>query len=166
MKRFVVSNARAISLVLLGAFTGVLFLNPVGAHVGNTIDHLWNSPGHIQAKAKQRFYTKDQSDAQFRPQWARIAADGTVVEQTGGIEVSVAQAGVYHVRFPTSQIRRGLSVTPVFDENSSFVSVGLCGLEENFCGGGKQEGPEWVLVFITSSSDTPSNRPFYIVSTP
>ena len=165
MKRFVVGNARALALVLLGALIGILLLNPVGAHVGNTINHLWNSPGHIQTKAKQLFFTKDVSDSRYQSDWAQVEADGTVVDQSGGIEVDAGQAGVYFVGFPTSQIPRALSVTHVFDEGSAFVSAGVCGEGLISCGP-KHSEPRWVTVFITDETGTPASRTFYIVSTP
>jgi hypothetical protein len=69
----------AASLLVLAALLAAAFVAPAGAHVGGTINHLWNGPGHIKSKAMQLFYTKAQSDSKYLGSSSK-AADANLLD--------------------------------------------------------------------------------------
>ena len=52
MRKQLKQHIRAISFLALVAIVGAIFITPVGAHVGNSVRHLWGAPGHIKSKVQ------------------------------------------------------------------------------------------------------------------
>jgi hypothetical protein len=164
-------HSRSLGLALVGAALAGLIISPVGAHVGNTIDHLWNGPGHIKDKAKNLFFTKDQSNSRFQPQWAQVSSDGDVIRHSGGISASHDSDGHYYVRFPTRQNSRGISVTPVYSGSQAsgqvLHSAVQCGTNPgaSTCTDPHANNQRKIHVHLRVSSG-PIDVGFYIVSLP
>ena len=132
-------------------------ISPVGAHVGNTINHLWNGPGHI----------KDKSDNRYQAQWAQVAPNGSVIRQSGGITVSHDFTGGYYVRFPTNQNSRAISVTPVWTANVTVQTV-QCGDVPGAvpCNAPHNLNERKVYVEINALNTDLVDEGFYITSVP
>ena len=54
---------RDLGLLVAGAIVASLLVSPVGAHVTDSISHVWT--GHIKAKVQKLAFTKAQSDSNF-----------------------------------------------------------------------------------------------------
>jgi hypothetical protein len=164
-------QSRPLGLVLVGGALAGLIISPVGAHVGDTIDHIWNGPGHIKEKAKDLFFTKDQSNSSFQSQWAQVAPDGDVIRHSGGISVSHDSDGDYFVRFPTRQNHRAISITPVNSGSqgslSVFHSAVQCGTNPGAmtCPDPHTNNQRKIRVHFRTSGG-PVDVGFYIVSSP
>ena len=52
MRKQLKQHTRVISFLALVAIVGAIFITPVGAHVGNSVSHLWGGPGHIKSKVQ------------------------------------------------------------------------------------------------------------------
>jgi hypothetical protein len=61
--------------------------------------------------------------------WAQVAANGTIVRQSGGISMESSGSGNYWLDFGSNQTHRAISVTPIWagpDAEESATTV-LCG---------------------------------------
>lgn len=61
--------------------------------------------------------------------WAQVAANGSIVRQSGGISMESAGSGNYWLDFGSNQTKRAISVTPIWsgpDAEESATTV-LCG---------------------------------------
>jgi hypothetical protein len=107
-------------------------------------------------------------------EWALVASDGTVVQQSGGITaVENAVAGAYRVTFPDDISRKGLSVSPSYkDAVTSFsAAVAPCTgpgqVIGNVCtqsqGNGDVAG---VVTNNPSISSAPASHAFYVLAMP
>ena len=80
-----------LAIMAAGVLLGVLFLNPVTAHVNNDFGHLWND--HIKGKADKRY------EARSKNPWARVADNGDLVKGRGIEDTARDSEGVYVVTF-------------------------------------------------------------------
>jgi hypothetical protein len=82
---------RLAALLASGVAIGVLMVGtPAGAHVGGSVNHLWN---HLKPKADKRYVNESEL------LWAVVRDDGTLVRDHGATHVTTAGTGNYRVFF-------------------------------------------------------------------
>jgi hypothetical protein len=87
------TRIRLWALVAAGVLAGTLLLTPVGAHINDSVSHVWGD--HIKPKADQRYVRLAKSP------WARVAENGDLIGGEGIAEVTAAPAddGEYTIEF-------------------------------------------------------------------
>ena len=81
----------AAILLLAGSLIGAVLLTPAGAHIGDSVSHLWSD--HIRAKADLRY--ERETDVLF----ATVAGAGTLGNHEGAASVTRFGTGNYAVIF-------------------------------------------------------------------
>lgn len=71
MKALLLRHRRDVSLLLLGGVLASVLITPAGAHVTQSVSHLWT--GHIKSKVTSLVYTKTQSNARYLGRTATAA---------------------------------------------------------------------------------------------
>lgn len=79
-KKLWTSGWRGVILIAIGVLMGASVISPAVAHVGGTLNHLWNAPGHIKAKVR----------AFGDPRWvnANEAAGGDLTGTHANLQIS------------------------------------------------------------------------------
>jgi hypothetical protein len=73
------------------------------------------------------------SSYQHAVRWAEVAADGTILSQSGGITLAGASGGAYNLDFGANQAGKAILVTPaMLNSNSGLIGTARGGV----CGGG------------------------------
>lgn len=82
----------SVALLAAGIAIGVVMVaTPAGAHVGGTVNHLWN---HLKPKADARYVNETEL------LWAVVDGDGAaIVRGNQAVSVNRSSAGIYQVRF-------------------------------------------------------------------
>jgi hypothetical protein len=103
--------------------------------------------------------------------WAIVNSAGTIVAQSGGFSAFENITGEYYVRFPSSRLDHGISVTSRWQLGDAIneVSTVLCGTPPQGAtcvGPGTGTDNHWVYVQVNSNPTTEASGGFYITSTP
>jgi hypothetical protein len=82
----------SVALLAAGIAIGVVMVaTPAGAHVGGSVNHLWN---HLKPKADARYVNETEL------LWAVVDGDGeAIVRGNRAVSVNRSSAGIYQVRF-------------------------------------------------------------------
>ncbi len=123
------------------------------------------------AKVKPGSLTTADLAASAKAPWAIVGASGAIVAQSGGMSAFENTTGEYYVKFPSSRLNHGISVTSrwVVGNPINEVSTVLCGTPPQgaFCvGPGTGTNNAWVYVQVNSNPTTESSGSFYVTSTP
>jgi hypothetical protein len=87
---------KVVALLAAGIAIGVVIVGtPAGAHVGGSVNHLWN---HLKPKADKRYVNEKEL------LWAVVDGDAApaIVRGNGAVSVNRSVAGIYQVRFATN----------------------------------------------------------------
>ena len=83
---------KLVALLAAGVAIGVMMVGtPAGAHIGNSVSHLWNQ--HLRPKADKRYVNESELLS------AVVNADGTIARGNGVTAVVTAGTGNYRVEF-------------------------------------------------------------------
>lgn len=64
MRDWVRRHRRDVLLMLVGAMVAATFITPAGAHISDSVSHLWDQ--HVKSLVEQDFYTKQQSNNRYQ----------------------------------------------------------------------------------------------------
>ena len=140
----------AVALLAAGIAIGfVMVATPAGAHVGGSVNHLWN---HLKPKADARYVNETEL------MWAVVDGDGeAIVRGSQAVSVSRSSAGIYQVRFARN-VRNCVYV----------ASIGLTGSSGNpppgeigVVGEAASVNGVWVQTF--DSAGTSADRDFHLI---
>jgi hypothetical protein len=141
---------RLVALLATGIVIGVAMVGtPAGAHVGGTVNHLWN---HLKPKADARYVNETEL------LWAVVDGDGVaIVRGNGAVSVNRSSAGIYQVRF-TRGVRNCVYV----------ASTGLTGASGNPPPGeiavvGEAASVKGVWIQTWDSAGTSADRDFHLI---
>lgn len=141
---------KLVALVAAGIMIGVAMVGtPAGAHVGGTVNHLWN---HLKPKADKRYVNETEL------LWAVVDGDGeTLVRGNGAVSVNRSSAGIYQVRF-ASNVRNCVYV----------ASTGLTGASGNPPPGeigvvGEATSVNGVWIQTYDSAGASADRDFHLI---
>ncbi|MSO41452.1 MAG: hypothetical protein EXQ70_06090 [Solirubrobacterales bacterium] len=131
-----------------------------------------NSVGSGQLKNKAVTTKKIKNGAVTPPKttmrWALVAADASIVKQSGGISAAINMTGDYYVNFGSSQTGRSVQVTPVYrdDDFSAVTTVAaLCGGPPEGASCIVHNSPKFVFVgAATADTGLPDPQAFYITT--
>jgi hypothetical protein len=140
----------AVALLAAGMAIGIVMVaTPAGAHVGGTVNHLWN---HLKPKADKRYVNEKEL------LWAVVDGDGeAIVRGNGAVSVNRSVAGIYQVRF-TRNVRNCVYV----------ASTGLTGASGNPPPGeiavvGENASVRGVWVQTFDSAGASADRDFHLL---
>jgi hypothetical protein len=100
--------------------------------------------------------------------WALIAADGSIIAQSGGISVTSHGGGNYYLNFGSSQAGRSVQVTPVYRDADPGFGVSAV---TTICGGGAEgatctapgtNNANHIYVGTSDAAANPDDQAFYI----
>jgi hypothetical protein len=140
----------AMALLAAGIAIGIVMVaTPAGAHVGGSVNHLWN---HLKPKADKRYVNEKEL------LWAVVDGDGqAIVRGNGAVSVNRSSAGVYQVRFARN-VR----------DCAYVASVGLTGASGNPPPGeigvvGENASVRGVWIQTFNSAGAPADRDFHLI---
>jgi hypothetical protein len=140
----------AVALLAAGMAIGIVMVgSPAGAHVGGTVNHLWN---HLKPKADPRYVNETEL------LWAVVDGDGeAIVRGNRAVSVNRSSAGIYQVRF-TRNVRSCVYV----------ASTGLTGAAGNPPPGeiavvGEAASVRGVWIQTWDSAGTSVDRDFHLI---
>jgi hypothetical protein len=142
----------AVALLAAGIAIGIVMVaTPAGAHVGGSVNHLWN---HLKPKADKRYVNEKEL------LWAVV--DGVppgpaIVRGNGAVSVNRSSAGVYQVRFARN-VR----------DCAYVASVGLTGASGNPPPGeigvvGENASVRGVWIQTFNSAGASADRDFHLI---
>jgi hypothetical protein len=141
---------RLVALLATGIVIGVAMVGtPAGAHVGGTVNHLWN---HLKPKADARYVNETEL------LWAVVDGDGeAIVRGNRAVSVNRSSAGIYQVRFARN-VRNCVYV----------ASTGLTGASGNPPPGeiavvGEAASVRGVWIQTWDSAGTSADRDFHLI---
>jgi hypothetical protein len=140
----------AVALLAAGMAVGVVMIGtPAGAHVGGSVNHLWN---HLKPKADARYVNETEL------LWAVVDGNGeAIVRGNRAVSVNRSSAGIYQVRFARNV------------RNCAYVaSVGLTGASGNPPPGeigvvGEAASVRGVWIQTFDSSGASADRDFHLI---
>jgi hypothetical protein len=135
-----------VVMLLAGVMIGVTQLTPVGAHVTDSVSHLWQK--HIRPKADVRYVQKSQTA------WAVVAANGTLVRSARAQSSSKLAAGNYEVIFNRDVSKCAYAAT--INDSTLGAEIGVEPRSSN---------AHAVFVTTWSSAGSPADKPFHLVVT-
>jgi hypothetical protein len=140
----------AVALLAAGIAIGVVMVaTPAGAHVGGSVNHLWN---HLKPKADARYVNETEL------LWAVVDGDGeAIVRGNQAVSVNRSSAGIYQVRFARN-VRNCVYV----------ASIGLTGSSGNPPPGeigvvGESASVNGVWIQTFDSAGTSADRDFHLI---
>ena len=139
------SFRRYVAVAAVAALAGVFFLTPVGAHVSDSVNHLWGD--HIKAKGDKRY---------VRRYFAVIESDGDLVRGKGVLDAGDVGEGAYGVAFNRNVRNCAYVATlgiPGFKAEPPPGEIGVAGWAKD---------PKGVYVQTTDSSGAVADRPFHL----
>lgn len=134
------------AVLLAGVVIGATQLTPVGAHVTDSVAHLWQK--HIRPKADVRYVQRNQTA------WAVVGANGTLVRSARAQSSEKLATGNYDVIFNRDVSKCAYAATI----NDSTLGAEI---------GAEPRTTNANAVFVTTwaSNGTPSDKPFHLVVT-
>jgi hypothetical protein len=116
-----------LALAILSALTLSALMTPAVAHIGDTVDHLWND--HIKQLTDNRYFTKAEANIRFAraPMWAHVNEAGVLVA-SAGVQGVTKVGGRYYVEFTSSPLNQPIvaTVSSLGNDISGELSVAPC----------------------------------------
>jgi hypothetical protein len=141
-------HARYAAVAIAAAIAGVVFLTPVGAHVSDSVDHLWGE--HIKPRADQRY---------VRRYFAVVDENAALVRDKGATDATELTGSAYEVIF-NRNVRNCAYVATLGEPSQlSEPPSGEIGVA------GRKGEPKGVYVVTFDSSGAASDEDFHLVVT-